>query len=102
MIILGSRSLKSSHLGCYDLAILWPTRSSAMPLTPSPAQAEASRTNGVRSHGPVTEAGKARAAQNRTRHGLRGGDFGLLPGEDGEELALLERAVAADWQPCDA
>ena len=73
-----------------------------MPLDPSPAQAEASRANGARSHGPATEAGKARAAQNRTRHGLRGGDFCLLPGEDGEELALLERAVAADWDPCDA
>ncbi|MFZ1429270.1 MAG: hypothetical protein WAS21_21135, partial [Geminicoccaceae bacterium] len=41
-------------------------------------------------------------AQNRTRHGLRGGDFCLLPGEDGEELTLLERAVDADWHPRDA
>ncbi len=73
-----------------------------MPLDPSPAQAAASRANGARSTGPTTEAGKARAAQNRTRHGLRGGDFCLLPGENGEELTLLERAVAADWHPRDA
>ncbi len=69
-----------------------------MPLDPSPA----SRANGARSTGPTTEAGKAVAAQNRTRHGLRGGDFCLLPGEDGEELARLERAVDADWHPRDA
>ena len=73
-----------------------------MPLDPSPAQAEASRANGARSTGPTTEAGKAASAQNRTRHGLRGGDFGLLPGEDGQALDLLERAVAADWHPRDA
>lgn len=73
-----------------------------MPLDPSPAQAEASRLNGARSHGPTTAAGKAASAANGTRHGLRGGDFCLLPGEDGEELTLLERAVAADWHPRDA
>ena len=73
-----------------------------MPLDPSPAQAAASRANGAASRGPVTEAGKARAARNGIRHGLCGGDFCLLPGEDGAELALLERAVAADWRPRDA
>ena len=73
-----------------------------MPLDPSPAQAAASRANGARSHGPTTEAGKAASARNRTTHGLRVGEFCLLPGEDGEELALLERAVDADWHPRDA
>lgn len=73
-----------------------------MPVNPSPAQAAASRANGAASRGPVTDAGKARSARNGTSHGLRGGDFCLLPGEDGEELALLEHAVAADWHPRDA
>ena len=73
-----------------------------MPATPSPAQQAASRANGARSRGPVTAAGKARAARNGTRHGLRGGPFALLPGEDAEELDLLRAAVAADWRPRDA
>ena len=73
-----------------------------MPATRSPAQQTASRANGARSRGPVTEAGKARAARNGTRHGLRGGPFALLPGEDADELAQLHAAVTADWSPRDA
>jgi len=73
-----------------------------MPATPSPAQQAASRANGTRSRGPTTAAGKARSAKNGTRHGLRGGAFALLPGEDREELAALHAAVTADWGPRDA
>ena len=73
-----------------------------MPNAPSPAQQTASRANGARSRGPVTEAGKARAARNGTRHGLRGGPFALLPGEDADEFAQLHAAVTADWSPRDA
>ena len=73
-----------------------------MPLAPSPAQQAASRANGARSRGPATEAGKARAARNGTRHGLRGGPFALLPGEDADEFAQLHAAVTADWSPRDA
>ena len=73
-----------------------------MPATRSPAQQAASRANGARSHGPTTDAGKARSARNGTRHGLRGGPFALLPGEDREELAALHAAVTADWGPRDA
>ncbi|MGD9508082.1 MAG: hypothetical protein AB7I59_02865 [Geminicoccaceae bacterium] len=73
-----------------------------MPMTRSAAQQAASRHNGARSHGPVTAAGKARSARNGTRHGLRGGPFALLPGEDRDELADLHAAVTSDWGPRDA
>jgi hypothetical protein len=73
-----------------------------MPATRTAAQQAASRTNGARSHGPVTEAGKARSAKNGTKHGLRGGPFALLPGEDQDEFAALHAAVTSDWGPRDA
>src|SRR5215211_5849437 len=73
-----------------------------MPATPSPAQQDASRANGSRSRGPATEEGKARSARNGTRHGLRGGPFSLLPGEDREGFMALHAAVTADWRPRDA
>jgi hypothetical protein len=73
-----------------------------MPNVPSPGQQAASRANGARSQGPTPDAGKARAARNGTRHGPRGDDFCLLPGEDAQKLDLLRQAVAADWRPRDA
>ena len=73
-----------------------------MPATRSPAQEAAASTNGARSRGPATEAGKARAARNGTRHGLRGGPFALHPGEGREAFAELHAAVTADWRPRDA
>src|SRR3954468_3157882 len=88
-----------------------------MPVSPTPAQAEASRRNGARSLGPTTPEGKARAALNGTRHGLRGSTFALLPDEDpaawaavlagylarlrpadAAELACVERLAACDWR----
>ena len=73
-----------------------------MPAARSPAQQAASRANGARSRGPATDAGRTRAARNGTRHGLRGGPFALLPGEDADEFAQLHAAVTADWSPRDA
>ena len=73
-----------------------------MPVTRTAAQQAAARQNGARSRGPASEAGKARAAGNGTRHGLRGGPFGLLPGESFAGFAALHAAVAADWRPRDA
>ena len=73
-----------------------------MPHPRSPRQQAASRANGAASRGPVSAAGKARAAANGTRHGLRGGPLGLLAGEQADELASLRRVAAADWGPRDA
>jgi hypothetical protein len=73
-----------------------------MPASRSPAQQNASRANGATSRGPRTDAGKARSARNGTRHGLRGGPFALLPGEDREQFAALHAAVTSDWGPRDA
>jgi hypothetical protein len=73
-----------------------------MPAARTPAQIEASRRNGARSRGPVTAAGKTRSGRNGTRHGLRGGPFALLPGEDRDEFATLHAAVTSDWGPRDA
>ena len=73
-----------------------------MPAARSPAQQSASRANGARSRGPVTQAGRACAARNGTRHGLRGGPFALLPDGDTDEFAQLHAAVTADWSLRDA
>ncbi|MFZ1425831.1 MAG: hypothetical protein WAS21_03565, partial [Geminicoccaceae bacterium] len=72
-----------------------------MPTMPSPTQSEASRHNGARSVGPVTEAGKARSALNSVRHGLSGRTFFLLPDEDPEEFQAHEATWLAAWRPCD-
>lgn len=72
-----------------------------MPLSPTPAQSEASRLNAVRSTGPVTEAGKAAASRNAVRHGLRGASIEVTPEERhflAESVASMERR----WQPGDA
>ena len=51
----------------------------------------------------MTEAGrKARAAPNGTRHGLRGGEFALLPGEDADEFASCTRRWPPIGRPRDA
>ena len=73
-----------------------------MPVSPTPAQSEASRQNGARSSGPVTPEGKARSALNGTRHGLRGATFTLLPGEDSAEWAAHLDGYLARFRPADA
>ena len=72
-----------------------------MPTTPSPAQSDASRHNGVRSTGPATAAGKARSALNSVRHGLTGRTFFLLPDEDPDEFKEHEATWLAAWRPRD-
>ena len=73
-----------------------------MPATRTAAQQAASRANGACSRGPVSDTGKTRSARNSTRHGLRGGPFALLPGEEREEFVALHAAVTSDWGPRDA
>jgi hypothetical protein len=68
----------------------------------SAARAEASRRNGARSRGPKTEDGKARAAQNALRHGLRAQKYLVLPEEDGAEFAALEAALIEELAPVGA
>mgnify|MGYP000389188572 FL=1 len=54
----------------------------------SPAQIEASRRNGARSHGPIGPEAKARASRNALRHGLCS-TRSLAPGEDPEAFEAL-------------
>ena len=72
-----------------------------MPMSPTPAQSEASRHNGACSAGPVTAAGKVRSALNCVRHGLTGRTFFLLPDEDPDEFKEHEATWLAAWRPRD-
>jgi hypothetical protein len=68
----------------------------------SHARAEASRQNGAKSRGPKTEDGKARAARNALRHGLRAQKYLVLPEEDAAEFAALEAALVEELAPVGA
>jgi hypothetical protein len=68
----------------------------------SSARAEASRKNGAKSRGPRTAAGKARAAQNALKHGLRAQKYLVLPDEDAAEFADLEAALVRELAPVGA
>jgi hypothetical protein len=65
----------------------------------SHARAEASRRNGAKSSGPKTPEGKARAAQNALKHGLRAQKYLVLPEEDAAEFAALEAALVEELAP---
>jgi hypothetical protein len=81
------------------------SRSGAAPRAAAPisnARAEASRRNGARSRGPKTPEGKARAAQNALKHGMRAHKHVLLPQEDAAEFAALEAEILAELAPAGA
>ena len=65
----------------------------------SNARAAASRKNGARSRGPKTPEGKARAAQNALKHGMRAQKYVLLPQEDAAAFAALETTILAELAP---
>jgi endonuclease YncB( thermonuclease family) len=65
----------------------------------SNARAAASRRNGAKSRGPKTPEGKARAAQNALKHGMRAQKHVLLPQEDAAAFEALEATILADLAP---
>ena len=64
----------------------------------SDAQKEASRQNGAKSHGPVTEEGKAISVRNALRHGLAANTI-LIPGESQEEFQRLLAGQILEFEP---
>ena len=70
-----------------------------MPAARSPAQIEASRRNGARSHGPVTADGKAKASRNALKHGLTAMHHLVLEDEAPSELEELTARLMAEVDP---
>jgi hypothetical protein len=68
----------------------------------SSPRAEASRKNGAKSRGPKTPAGKARAARNALKHGLRAQKYVVLPDEDAAGFEALEAAMIEELAPVGA
>lgn len=64
----------------------------------SELQQIASRTNGAKSHGPVTEEGKQASSQNRLNHGFNSKRV-VLPGESQEEFDELLASYLEEHQP---
>ena len=62
------------------------------------AQQTASRHNGALSSGPISPDGKARSAQNATRHGLTGGPV-VLPSESQEEYDAFLYSFTKAYRP---
>ncbi len=61
-------------------------------------QKTANRRNALRSTGPASPGGKAKAARNAVQHGLRSRDV-LLANEDGEVFAHMQREVCFELRP---
>lgn len=66
------------------------------PAGASEARVAASRRNGSKGRGPVTDAGKAASSRNALRHGLTATRWAVLPGEAAGDLELL-RFQWLDW-----
>lgn len=63
------------------------------------ANPEMSRLNGIKSRGPLTERGKAIAAQNATKHGLLSTKPPLVLGEDLETFQGIVQGLIDEYQP---
>jgi len=61
-------------------------------------KSESARTNGAKSHGPKTEAGRKRSSQNALKHGLTSQTL-VLPTEDPEEFQQLLTSYLDRFQP---
>jgi hypothetical protein len=64
----------------------------------SELQQIASRTNGAKSHGPITEEGKQASSQNSLNHGFNSKRI-VLPGESQEEFDQLLASYLDEHQP---
>jgi hypothetical protein len=63
------------------------------------AQKEASRLNGAKSKGPVTNEGIARSSQNATRHGMAGHKLMVIEGESPQEWHENVDEHVREFQP---
>jgi hypothetical protein len=64
----------------------------------SPAQIEASRANGRRSHDPITEQGKKKSSQNAIRHGLLAASI-VCQSENRSSFLAMLNALMNEHQP---
>ena len=62
------------------------------------SKSDSARTNGAKSHGPKTEAGRARSSQNALKHGFSAQTI-VLPSEDPAEFQQLLTAYLDDFHP---
>jgi len=65
------------------------------------AQIKANQENAKKSTGPLTEEGKQRSSMNAMTHGIFS-TIPLLPGENLEQIKLLEEEIIKAYQPTDA
>ncbi len=72
-------------------------RNQSQPQSPV-TKADIARMNGAKSHGPTSEAGKARSSQNAIKHGLCAKKFLGTPSEQAEFNQHLDAAIA-HWAP---
>ena len=63
-------------------------------------KAQAARSNGAKSQGPITEAGKAKSSQNSLKHGLSGSRV-VLEHESQSDYDDLERSLINRFKPAD-
>jgi hypothetical protein len=65
---------------------------------PSKLKSDTARTNGAKSHGPVTPEGRAKSSANSVRHGLTAKSV-VLPHESTEDFQLLLDGYVAQFRP---